>query len=74
MDDQPAPSSVQRIVPPVKAKIPTCFTKEDVQELRASLSEAAKVAEKNDSEYEEGIKRWSKAAEKRAVCYTILFL
>ncbi|CZR59401.1 uncharacterized protein PAC_09293 [Phialocephala subalpina] len=42
------------------------FTEEDVRDFRSSLSEGAKVAQEQDPEYENGIARWSKAAEKRA--------
>jgi hypothetical protein len=56
------------------AKSLVIFTAKDVQELRSSLSEGTKVAQEQDPEYENGISRWSKAAEKRAVCSPSYFM
>jgi hypothetical protein len=39
-----------------------------VEKLKASLTDSASVATPGTEAYEQGIKRWSDAAEKKAVC------
>lgn len=42
-----------------------------VENLRGELSPDAKIVMKGDEGYEEGIKRWSRAAEKEAVGFSV---